>query len=301
MIGGQFRFVDGGQPQIEVGGMEEYERTHVVGLRGLPLITPRLRVELTLKLCERLYRFFEEHPCSCQQRCDNCGGEGREVCPARVKHLSGAMMVSKSVLIAVCGAQLLQGEDGVVTFKTSSFPPLVESNAVCCFNDMFTAHLLEFLERFRWLTWKPESRIHTLFHQDQQLWVLETVKCWHVGETRELDGSGIWSLPLEVLFNVLRWVCRPPFVYLRRCLHCNKIDPSAKRCSGCKTVHFCGRECQAAAWPKHKEACQADVKRRRTQPRGADMVDMIMEAMVPKFVDESYVAQAELYGMKDKM
>ena len=29
------------------------------------------------------------------------------------------------------------------------------------------------------------------------------------------------------------------------------------RCSGCKTTHYCSKDCQKKAWPSHREACKA--------------------------------------------
>jgi hypothetical protein len=32
-------------------------------------------------------------------------------------------------------------------------------------------------------------------------------------------------------------------------------------------VRYCGKECQLAAWPEHKEACKAKVKEREEKTR----------------------------------
>lgn len=37
------------------------------------------------------------------------------------------------------------------------------------------------------------------------------------------------------------------------CDICGKGD--AKRCKGCGTVAYCGRECQSAGWKKHRREC----------------------------------------------
>jgi hypothetical protein len=48
---------------------------------------------------------------------------------------------------------------------------------------------------------------------------------------------------------------------LRPCSCCGKIESFKrewKACSGCKLEHYCGRDCQVAAWKAgHKRACQA--------------------------------------------
>jgi hypothetical protein len=44
------------------------------------------------------------------------------------------------------------------------------------------------------------------------------------------------------------------------CAHCGAREVHAaqfKRCSACKTVVFCGKDCQLANWPAHKAACKA--------------------------------------------
>jgi hypothetical protein len=49
------------------------------------------------------------------------------------------------------------------------------------------------------------------------------------------------------------------------CNHCGLIVEEAwvrglKACEKCYAVRYCGKECQLAAWPGHREACQAKVK-----------------------------------------
>jgi zinc finger MYND domain-containing protein 10 len=42
---------------------------------------------------------------------------------------------------------------------------------------------------------------------------------------------------------------------------CKKCEKQAfKRCSKCKSVWYCSRECQVADWPVHKEACNKTAK-----------------------------------------
>ncbi|KAI1783427.1 hypothetical protein LXA43DRAFT_335423 [Ganoderma leucocontextum] len=45
----------------------------------------------------------------------------------------------------------------------------------------------------------------------------------------------------------------------RVCAWCNLAAPrgeALKRCRGCNTTIYCGRECQAAAWPTHRTLCR---------------------------------------------
>ncbi|MPC66530.1 Histone-lysine N-methyltransferase SMYD3 [Portunus trituberculatus] len=64
-----------------------------------------------------------------------------------------------------------------------------------------------------------------------------------------------------------------PFVYLvsgsLKSLYCDfcmakKSGKGLRRCSGCRLEHYCGRECQAAAWKIHRLECQ---RLKRVAPR----------------------------------
>ncbi|CAN8020156.1 unnamed protein product [Ixodes persulcatus] len=53
-----------------------------------------------------------------------------------------------------------------------------------------------------------------------------------------------------------------PFVYItekerrgRICDFCFSGSENLRRCSRCKILYFCGKKCQAAAWPDHKVEC----------------------------------------------
>ncbi|ESK91135.1 egl9-like protein 2, partial [Moniliophthora roreri MCA 2997] len=44
----------------------------------------------------------------------------------------------------------------------------------------------------------------------------------------------------------------------RQCSFCKKVgkDKDLQKCSRCKLVFYCGKECQCMAWPSHKIFCK---------------------------------------------
>jgi hypothetical protein len=56
-----------------------------------------------------------------------------------------------------------------------------------------------------------------------------------------------------------RWRAQAP---VRACANCRitaKLlqDGKLKECSGCRSVHYCGKACQKVDWPVHKATCRA--------------------------------------------
>jgi hypothetical protein len=61
------------------------------------------------------------------------------------------------------------------------------------------------------------------------------------------------------------------------CDHCGLTAEQAsvrslKDCGKCYVARYCGKECQLAAWPGHKEACKARVKEREELARPRDVL-----------------------------
>ena len=47
-----------------------------------------------------------------------------------------------------------------------------------------------------------------------------------------------------------------PYPRYDRCANCTKLFPTMSRCSRCKIVKYCSRDCQSSHWKKvHKQSC----------------------------------------------
>ena len=47
----------------------------------------------------------------------------------------------------------------------------------------------------------------------------------------------------------------------------DKSNPRLLKCSGCKGIYYCSKNCQALHWPKHTSTCQLSTKERDEQRR----------------------------------
>lgn len=55
----------------------------------------------------------------------------------------------------------------------------------------------------------------------------------------------------------LAWSSPDRFGDLAKCAHCGKTGvENLKRCAGCRSVLYCGRDCQKSAWTSHKIECK---------------------------------------------
>lgn len=72
------------------------------------------------------------------------------------------------------------------------------------------------------------------------------------------------TAPLEELLDpvrlqqVLRAVTGSTLML--RCAHCTALGVTMPRCSGCKAVHYCSKECQNVDWERHREECVGNKK-----------------------------------------
>ena len=59
---------------------------------------------------------------------------------------------------------------------------------------------------------------------------------------------------------------------------CGKCEKQAfKRCSKCKSIWYCSRECQVGDWPNHKKACNQKAKELKEQEESRSK-----EIVIPK-------------------
>lgn len=185
----------------------------------------------------------------------------------------------KSLLLtmseAVYGAQLLKQQQ--ITFTTSKLPVFHEASlkALCTyrFSPIITTEMLKFGN----MIWRPQT--HGFFHIDQRMWVYELLKCWEI----TTSYTPLHTIPRELLFAIFDWICRPPWIWLRRCFTCGKTDRMLKRCSHCKVAYFCDQVCQKQGYKKHSSQNTTHQKQEEE-----DIIANMAQQMCPQFVQSHY-------------
>jgi hypothetical protein len=76
----------------------------------------------------------------------------------------------------------------------------------------------------------------------------------------------------------------PPAPVTTSCAQCG--GPGALRCASCRSVHYCGRACQKAAWPGHKDLCKHTMSELFGGKQLATERDFILEFWVPRLPAE---------------
>ncbi|KAJ6485795.1 hypothetical protein C8R45DRAFT_282429 [Mycena sanguinolenta] len=80
----------------------------------------------------------------------------------------------------------------------------------------------------------------------------------------------------------------PPIYSYRSCACCSKTEKQLppgvvlKSCQSCKSIHYCGPECQKQDWHNHKSRCQAN-NLARVQAQQTEYPQMLND--LPKFYD----------------
>jgi len=77
-----------------------------------------------------------------------------------------------------------------------------------------------------------------------------------MGAGQSIPGEHLWD-GQDV--DVSGW----PGLESMLCEHCGKANKKLRRCTACRGAFFCDRDCQRAAWPRHREVC--GVRRRQQE------------------------------------
>ena len=54
-----------------------------------------------------------------------------------------------------------------------------------------------------------------------------------------------------------------------KCGYCGKYSPATKKCTRCKNVQYCSKECQTKHWPVHNKSCKAAMTSNIQRPQPA--------------------------------
>lgn len=214
------------------------------------------------------------------------------------------------LLKSVRGAQLLRESSITFHLPNSGLGILLQLLlGKGMFTVIFLERCLEYLQSRdlkQSLQWTP--RAHSLFHEDCRSGIFTLLACWSIENKREDPANhpasigipsqssiGIPDLPLEVLFNIFKWVCCPPFNVIKRCASCGAPETpetTFKRCGQCKLVVYCNAMCQREDWKhSHRESCEQYVK--LSEPEG-NQLEYLLRQLTPSVTDPKYASCARL-------
>ena len=120
----------------------------------------------------------------------------------------------------------------------------------------------------------------------------EKIKAWR-NSTQEKDESDETTCPSEIMkeFRAIRNATQARMSKMDTCAYCGANDGRYKKCTGCKAVSYCSRNCQKNDWKsRHKKSCLS-VKRKQSKgppPKITNDLNLI-EAMNMHMDDADFV------------
>ena len=231
-----------------------YVHKHVLDLHNMPLMTRELAQRMAVAVVSSMHK----HDCFCG-------------CCMTVSVFAIDLILK--IFDTILGRQLCGNLDPI-SFSTTSFPPALADKSFAFTSGVLPKIVARLNVLPKQLVWAPQS--HTVYHEDQRLAIRNLLLCWS-----HLQGQPqtLGCVPVEIMFMIYERVCRPPYVFHRRCHGCSKLSPDLKRCGSCKQVLYCSRECQKKSYSEHSKPCTAylekysDVKSKKQKP---DFMNVLM-------------------------
>lgn len=116
---------------------------------------------------------------------------------------------------------------------------------------MFGGAGLTFHESLPWPVWGELPEFHSCFAPVTPRGIGSLTKLVHECQAQPVTWT---SLPTEVFTTIVTG--HPDQLNLHQCAACKAYSASLKRCSSCRNVRYCGRECQRSHWRSgHRYEC----------------------------------------------
>lgn len=149
-------------------------------------------------------------------------------------------------------------------------------SSLCCASCKSTEDISTILPKddkfniYRYCDPSKQCMDHVILCSKCKLELQETWTCY-VCQTGQIDRKHDFTVVMQKLnFTSIALLCNNPDCYVYTsieaqthfgqelhlaCAQCFKMDPGFK-CSKCKFVSYCNRECQTLHWPIHKLGCK---------------------------------------------